>query len=130
MGYKTTKKHFSVFMEEAGFWINFFGLHQWDISFFHDIPIEADSVLACCIADSDAMQCSLMLNPFWSDKPTVENIRAAAFHEVCENLLGKTDSLAKARYVTVDEINSERHSVISILYNSVYRKCRPLLGKS
>jgi len=126
MTHKTTLKHFALFKKHVHVWLDHFGLKDWEIILSHSIPEDCKGALAACEVDMTSRFCTIYLNPKWNRATTDELIKNSAFHEVCELLLGPLDICAKARHITEDEIDSERHGVIARLYNSIaqekYRK--------
>ena len=85
--YLTTQANFKEFMRECEFWIDFFGLKEWDIHFRHD---GSKDCYACAYPDCSSRVAIVNLSPDWSEtKPTLPRIRKYAFHEVCEVMLYK-----------------------------------------
>jgi len=118
--YKASKKELEVFKTEAKKWIRVFGLVDWEIVYGYD---EANDCRASCTADKESMIALIYLSRDWNTyKPKLSEIRKMAFHEVCELLLAKFRLGAEDRYTTEDELETERHAIIRVLENTIYRK--------
>ncbi len=112
--YKTGKRHFKVFCDEARKFIDIFGLAGWEVYFEHKKYLSTE--LAVCITDQQGRTCTISLSPEWVElKPTDLEIRKAAFHEVCELLLSRLNTFAKDRFVRESQIDEESHSIIRTL---------------
>jgi hypothetical protein len=59
---------------------------------------------------------------FGKTKPTKWEIRSTAYHEVCELLLGKLWTLAHNRFVSVNEVDSERHAIVQKMMNCQFKE--------
>ena len=120
MSYKTTKKDFEVFKAECEKWIEYFGMNDWDFCFVHKAPENLPNCRAACRADYCGKLVSLFLSHKWDDKPEPNELEKCAFHEVCEVLLSQMQALATSRWVTEDEVEVARHTVIAILGNTLF----------
>ena len=120
---KTTKKHFEIFKKEVEKWIKNFGLFDWEIQVEHG-NISNNDNSAECQYNIMAKNAVLRLNTnFTETQPfTDKDVRAAAFHEVAELLLCRLGFLAENRYITYNEIEIERHSIIARLLNYMIDK--------
>ena len=118
----TTKKHFEVFRKEVNKWVLNFGLLDWDIVVEHG-GVEADNAAECSYnIQAKSAIIRLSKNFTWEVGFTLQDIREAAFHEVCELLLCQFGYLAENRYITQEQIGTARHSIIARLLNCVFRK--------
>ncbi len=109
--YKTTKRHFKLFCDEARKFIDIFGLAGWEVYFEHKKYIS--DALALCVTDQQGRTCTIALSTEWVElKPTDLEVRKAAFHEVCELLLSRLNTFAKDRFVRESQIDEESHSII------------------
>jgi len=114
---KTTAKHFDIFKRECRYWIRRFGLLDWNIDYSHDLS--SGGYKATCTTQLDDRTAMISLSIDWLDnEPTVINIKLVAFHEVCELLLARFDFIAKARYLQLEDVDEERHSIIARLQNA------------
>lgn len=115
---KTTKKQFELFQKEAKKWIDFFGLTEYRIEFFHeDIGIARGRT-----EDYDHMMaCDIKFPTELHESTNDDKIKVAAFHEVCEVMLIRLRSLADD-YYSFDIVNREVHSIIRRLENSILKK--------
>ncbi len=95
---KTTKKDFKLFKRECRKWINFFGLKQWEVLYFHE-PCENDS-----------------------RAKYYTNISSIAFHEVVEGMLfANITFMLTARGYSKSEIDEVIHPIIRTLENTVFK---------
>lgn len=113
--YKTTEMHFKIFQEECLKWLKRFGLFfDYEIEFRHVFfTLKAEAMVEYNVEDRWAV---IYLRPTWND--TVLNtfsIKRAAFHEACELLLGKLNTLAENDSVNVQDVNEATHKIIRVL---------------
>jgi hypothetical protein len=119
MIFKTTKKHFKLFKRECRKWIRTFGLHGWEVYYFHEE--DGDNHRAWASYKAVGRVCSLCLGTTWETiKPTKRHIRLAAFHEVCELLLARLSTEAKYRFASEEVVDEASHEVIRILEKVIW----------
>lgn len=117
---KTTQKHFDLFKKEVMKWVNIFGLKEWKIHFEHwDYDYDYKAYIK---VNFDARTATFNLNTDYGEPVTNEDIKTTAFHESCELLLVKLSQMAKMRFITLDDIEGETHSIINILQSVLYEK--------
>lgn len=112
------KSQFSIFKSEAEYWLNYFGLTDWGVTF-------ETEPLTDTVAETRfqfvAKRVLIVLN---SDCSSDDDIKQTAFHEVCEVLLGNLYYQAE-RACTSDYqremIAMAGHDIIRRLENTVYR---------
>jgi hypothetical protein len=120
----TTDRHFQIFQKEAKRWIDKFGMQGWDIRFVHQDLAGDLNAAAFFEAGEDITNRIATIGLARSDfkrKLTAEYIKLCAFHEVCELLLHRFQYLAKARYCQEEDIDEERHNLIRIMENCVFK---------
>jgi len=116
--FKTTEKHFKVFVRECKKWINKFGLLGWEINYVHeDLDPKAR---ATCTADLDGRLVLLNLSVSLDLDPTDVAIKRVAFHEVMEVFLSQIVDIAYSRFVNEHEIEQETHNIIRTLEHVVF----------
>jgi len=113
--WKTTAKDFEEFKEEAQKWIRIFGLLHWDIDFQHVELLGNDAEAEY---DLESHIASLRLSTKVSQKNAV---RKFAFHETCELLFARMQTVASARDSNEKMIEEARHEIIRILENSLFK---------
>lgn len=88
----TTMRDFELFQKEATYFLDFFGLKDWQVLFEH---IEIDS-RAHCRFHTQGKQAVLALGKEWeeNDPVTAFTIKRSAFHETMELLLADMRSVA------------------------------------
>jgi len=119
---KTTAKHFQLFKAEVRKWLKVFGLTDWEVTVIHGIDNDTDG--ANCSGDIMSRQATIRLAIDFTEKGPIidEDIKLAAFHEVCELLLQPLCLLAESRFGVLQEsLESERHAVIMRLQHA-FRK--------
>ena len=119
MSYKTTKKDFKEFKAECEKWIDYFSLNDWDI--YYRIDSDNDC-RGACTADSISGIAIIGFGREFVGEPEKFEIKGVAFHEVCELLLSPMRILGENRYVTEEEMETERHRVIHILQNTIFKE--------
>ena len=122
---KTTKKHFKIFKKEVKKWINYFGLWDWQIHFAHYAE-NMTNTRAKVIYNSTGCLATFILNTKWhehtEDVLNKNNIRKAAFHEVCELLLGRLTHIADDRWGWCEaDLTIETHRIIRTLENVLWK---------
>lgn len=119
---KTTPKHFALFKKECQYWIDKFGLKEWDIA-FQQMNLESndpDSVTgAQCVADLKNRVSAIVLQADWDIKVTNRMVKQMAFHEVCHLLLWRLVWLAQQRSISEGEATAEAHTIIRRLENGI-----------
>jgi hypothetical protein len=115
----TTKEDFEKFKKFTMYWVDFFGLRNWEVEFDHK---EDDTSMAYTTFNVLNRNVMIVLAMDWGErKVTDEELDKTAFHEVCEVLLLKIRYIADARYIMDEDIGSEIHDVIRVLENVVWR---------
>ena len=121
---KTTKKHFEIFKKEAEYWIQKFGLLDWNIYFSWGVEDGTNKAEVC--SNASAMNATIYLTKNWTaEEPLCEKeIRENAFHEICHVLLapmnnfrGNEDSDLARGYR-----EGAVHGVIQRLLNTVWKQ--------
>lgn len=119
--YSTLSHHFDIFQDEVKKWVKIFGLFGWETYFTHK-EIENQAEVYFIIS---ARSATFVLGTKWIGlEPTECRVRKAAFHEVCELLLGKFSVWATTedRRVMAIEVAEEVHNIIRILEKVVWEK--------
>ena len=108
---KTTAAHFALFKKEVQFWIDKWGLHQWETLFKHE-PFNDDR--AGIGHNLCGRSATFFLSMEWGDvtPPTDAAIKATAKHEAIELLLAEVYTMAKSRFVTDDELLAAHHALV------------------
>jgi hypothetical protein len=124
---KVVKVDFEYFKNCCEYWIEFFGLKAWCVSYLWEEQDITDPEPSQAWVDGDSLNhmATISFNKFWIDDIslyTKENINFIAFHEVCEILLFRLFDLGTSRYeVTSNEMLNARHEICHLLENSVYK---------
>ena len=119
--YKTTKRHFKVFCDEARKFMDMFGLAGWEVYFEHKKYLS--NAVAVCVSNQQGRTCTMSLSTEWVElKPTDAEVRKAAFHEVCELLLSRLTGFAKDRFVRESQIDEESHNIIRTLERVLWQE--------
>jgi len=114
--YKTTKKEFAQFKKTVKWWINYFGLKNWEVKIFHEYSEDARAFYNF---DTCGMICRITLSTEWNYAPGPYGIKQSAFHEVCEILLAPIDDLGH-NYFNRDFISEKKHDIIRRLENTIF----------
>ncbi len=119
---KTTKKHFAIFKKECEYWLDYFGIKDYDVSFKH-VLINPDS---CAETSWNIVGrvATITLNINWTNSSLTDlDLKRTAFHEVCELLLGDMTHYLSA-YYSVSFMEMNTHILITRLENSVFMEKR------
>jgi len=108
---KVTKKQFKLFCDEFTRYVNKFGLHEWELRFFLE---DIGNNLACIRSDYLGRMCRVSFTHIWDDPLLLDDnqIKETAKHEAIELLTDDLGNLAGSRYVTLDEIDAARHTLV------------------
>jgi len=119
MSYKTKKKDFDEFVKEAEYWIDYFGLLDWEFHFYHI----STNGRAHYWADIQGRLASIELNTEWTFIPTLKDLQLSAFHEVCEIMIvplsGMTSNVYDRNFV-----EGKTHTIIRRLENTIFKEHR------
>jgi hypothetical protein len=115
MKHPVTNKHFDEFKREVNRWISLFGLSDWRIYFQQrNLP----EMMAMCKHDSAHRVATMVLGRFWQDvKPSPEEIRRTALHEVAHLLCADFTTIALAKYKSQEEAMTAEESLVARLAN-------------
>jgi len=103
--FATTPRAFAIFKAECDRLVKLWGLNDWEVRVRHE---DIGENLATCTPGIVSRICIIRLGTTWgpSDIPTDAAIKNAARHEVAHLATGELIALARARYVTDDEMTS------------------------
>lgn len=119
---KLTKEDFENFKGFVVQWMNFFGLHNWEVGFSFKEDPETFAYIEYNILDRTIMVC---LSSDWGSVSVTDvKLDKTAFHEVCEILFVELRHLAGERFISPDEITKEIHSVIRTLENTIWKRIK------
>ena len=112
---KLTNKDFEIFKKECEFWLDYFHLRDYKVTYeFTNI----DNAFANCASDSIGRQAIISLNS--DDYEFDVDLEMSAFHEVCELMLGDIYAML-ADYYSPSACQQQTHYIIRKLENSVYK---------
>ena len=118
---KTSKQDFECFRSEVGKWIEIFGLKDWDVSVLHRLCDEDDYTAWVTFGSFGTQIANIHLNKKCDSVVTRDEIRRAAFHEVCHVLLYKLCYYVENRFgVQKSLFEQETHSLITTLENVLW----------
>lgn len=116
--FEITTAQFELFREEVRYWIERFGLKQWQLFIAHEELDDAGS-LARVTWKRDQMQAKIMLNKVLDNKEQDANIARAGFHEVVELLLAEvSDQIMET--LAYSRADAMTHQLIRTLENAVW----------
>lgn len=121
---QTTEEHFELFIDTCQFWIDYFGITDWNVDYQFGGEVEELEGSNPVSFISTSYEDRYAIIWFTSEAPdrllTDLEIQKSAFHEVCELLLADFFLLAQSRWVSYDQLVSSSHAVIHRLQNSVF----------
>jgi len=122
----TTKEKIAYFTSECQRFIDFFGLHEWQIYFGEHEDSSARSMcFTSGITDNvygDGMMTELSYNKDWLNSAGKNEISVCAFHEIMELLLSKLRdySTNDSFIVSQREVDDEVHRIIRRFENKIH----------
>lgn len=120
-----TKKeidYFELFKKEAGYWLRYFGLLDWSVTFYHE-ELADGSFAETRMKYVGKCAALILAKGADDDYYTEEYVKRAAFHEVCELLLGSLYGVIEQHIVAArdyDAVAKAGHDIIRRLENTVY----------
>ena len=112
-----------TFQERVRLHMNELGMRDWSIG-FEWLPDEGSDALAQVDVSVTNHTALFQLNPRWTDAPTSERLRRAAYHEVLEVLLSPMRALSFDEDLTPASrsrlLNTEAHAIIRRLEYLAY----------
>jgi len=121
MTYKTNKKDFLEFKKEAEYWLEYFGLSDWEVRYSSK---ELEVSRGDCSVNIIGKTCNIRLSSKWEYEPARNEVKKCAFHEVCELLLCQLGVLATWGHSN-DIVTEQLHYVIRTLENTIFKEHRP-----
>lgn len=110
---KTTKTHYGLFKKWFFYYADKAGLTEWRFDLVHG---DCGAAYSTVNSNSDGKVVTVCFNEVWCDRsglPLTERIiKATAKHEVNEMLVSDLADLAQERYVTKQEIERVRHTLV------------------
>lgn len=92
-GYDLQQDHVTAFKQEVLYWVNRFGLLDWEVNLQVQDPTEEHlgrDVMAWTVWSPESGAAMIVLVNRWlTIEPTDFEVRKAAFHEVCELMLNE-----------------------------------------
>lgn len=115
------EKHpLKYFTERIYYWVDYFGLYNWDINVHEDNDGDGDS-LAETYYNISNKRVDIYLIMDWDDtEMTKYNLNKTAFHETIEVMLAEIRDIAGKRDIRFGEIDSAIHSIIRILTAKIF----------
>lgn len=120
---KDEDKWFELFEKEASHWLWYFGLLDWQVTFYHE-KLQNDGFAETRM--NYVGKCASIVLTKGEDPSyyTEERVKRAAFHEVCELLLGSLYGVIEQHIAAgrdYDAVAKAGHEIIRRLENTVYR---------
>jgi len=123
----TLNKKINFFKNETRRFMDFFGLHNWDITFA--IEEDSDNEASCWSSSIEDLNSNRTITiayevEWLKQENNLKVISKTAFHEVMEIMLMKLRLFAenKTLLVTEREIDDEVHNIIRIFENRIFDK--------
>jgi len=105
----TTARHFELFKKEVQFWIDKWGLHEWEARFLHD---SRENDLAALSFNVCGRVATFILATEWDVPVTNFQVKVCGKHEAIELLLAEYHGISRARFSTEDEFLASHHALI------------------
>ncbi len=114
---KTTKKDFKLFRKECKWWLNYFCIADYEVTY---LRVDIGGSDARCTHDIVARWCTMRLNIEVNDRDHGHRFFClVAFHEICELLLGEIGALAEES-LAKNIVDTEIHKVVRKLENTIF----------
>jgi len=111
---------FKYFKQQIYHWVDFFGLHNWDVN-VHSDDDNDESTLAETYVNVDNKRADIYLIMDWGDtEMTQPELDKTAFHEALEVMLAEIRYIAGKRDIRFGEIDGAIHSIIRILTAKIF----------
>ena len=114
--FETSASDFKFFCDAVLYWMERFGVTDWDVTFAH---IRCKGIYAKVTYDVAGRQCEFVLDKKWPEQPTPWHLDRTALHEV------KELELAKIRESTKSQRDEEAHVIIRRWENYLFGLCPP-----
>ena len=112
---KTSKKDFKVFVRECEATLDLLSLRDWRVVFLHQDEVDC---LGWCRTDVEGKVSSVGLCKDWGNwKPTRDEIKRVAKHEILHVLLADLTQCGKLRQSTDEDFSTAQHAIIRRLEN-------------
>lgn len=114
---------FGLFQKEAGYWLSYFGLLDWQVVFYHE-ELSDGGFAETRMHYVGKCAAIVLSNNSEPDTYTEERVKLAAFHEVCELMLGSLYGVMEQHIAAArdyDAVARGGHDIIRRLENTVYR---------
>src|SRR3989304_6757705 len=122
--YKTSKSDFEYYKKMVKFYLQKFGLMEFEVDFvYRDLKDAGEPLCNSCagiIISTNGRAATFFLNQDWGiDIPNKVNLERSAIHEVTHLLLGEFSCLANARFINEEQLNVVEHTIIRRLENFI-----------
>lgn len=110
-----TDVDFTIYQDEVNYWLDIFGLTEWDVDFEWD---SENHICGACAYDSVAQTATFYLASHYqlpTHRDLEQDIRTTAKHEVLELLLAPINLISRGRNFDPDQLESEVHKIINRL---------------
>ena len=125
---EVTDAEFERFSDACRYWIEYYGLIDWNVSIFKrsltDDEPEVSQTMANVSANDDSREVIISFtDEYWSYALTPKGIEETAYHEVCEILMMELWFAAISRFDTsYDDMVAASHGVIHRLTNTTFKE--------
>lgn len=118
----TEKNDFKYFESRVKYWLNYFGLLNWDVSVFEDDGDDEGNLAYTTFNVDNRCAYIFLCNDWLIVEKNKFELDKTAFHEVVEVLLLRIRDLAGKRTFDYDEFDGEIHNVIRILTATIFEE--------
>jgi len=135
IGVQFNDADFEMFKEECRWWLARFGMSDWDVDYFNQLPNNAGDSMACTSCSCASMRAMIYFNKETDSVDVLtmskeELIKMCAQHEVIELLLSTFEYLAKQRAWDEDAWQQENHRVIHRIRHALREGARDVLREA
>jgi len=120
--YITTIADFEYFKNKVKYFIELFGLKDWEYQFKHS-KVKDPTQYAGITYSCRSRNATITLEKYWGDlKPSRKELALTAFHEVAELVLAKLRDMSgiiSGPYDNESVVDAEIHKVIYIFQNAM-----------
>ena len=108
---KLTEKHFKIFQQECERWLEKLKLDNWEVNFGWDED-KNDNSRASCSSELSNYITTIFLNRVWNYEPQIVELLRVAKHEVIHLLLARFSGNARARYLSIDDLDESEEELV------------------
>ena len=118
MTHKLTEKQFKSFESEVEYWLEYFGILDWQVLVLFE---KIDDARGDCTFNIPGKIATIRLSKEWNYPPKGFDVEKCAFHEVCELLLCQLTVFSNF-FIKDSIVEEQTHYIIRTLENTIFKE--------